>query len=58
MDNSKWRKSSYSGSTGGQCMAVAAMPNGVAARDSKDPYGPKLHLNHNAFAALITRTKE
>jgi hypothetical protein len=39
----RWRKSSYSGNGGGNCVEVASMPGGVLAiRDSKDPDGPKL----------------
>ncbi|WP_329428982.1 DUF397 domain-containing protein [Streptosporangium sp. NBC_01495] len=38
-----WRKSSRSGSNGGQCVEVAAnLPGAVAVRDSKDPHGPSL----------------
>jgi len=38
-----WRKSSYSGSNGGQCVEVALnVPGIVAVRDSKDPDGAKL----------------
>jgi Domain of unknown function (DUF397) len=38
-----WRKSSYSGSNGGQCVEVALnLPGIVAVRDSKDPDGAKL----------------
>jgi hypothetical protein len=39
-----WRKSSYS-SAQGQCVEVAAMPDGGrAVRDSKDPDGPVLRF--------------
>jgi Domain of unknown function (DUF397) len=38
-----WRKSSYSGGNGGQCVEVARNLRGiVAVRDSKDPDGPRL----------------
>jgi Domain of unknown function (DUF397) len=37
-----WRKSSYSGSNGGNCIEVATAPNMVGVRDSKDPCGPVL----------------
>ncbi len=57
MENLKWRKASYSASSGGQCVEVAALPNGIAVRDSKDPDGPKLHLAPTAFAALLARAK-
>ncbi|GAA3821830.1 hypothetical protein GCM10022226_47700 [Sphaerisporangium flaviroseum] len=38
-----WRKSTYSGGTGGGCVEVATnLPGVVAVRDSKDPDGPSL----------------
>ena len=38
-----WRKSSYSGTNGGNCVEVAKnLPGVVAVRDSKDPAGPAL----------------
>jgi hypothetical protein len=40
-----WRKSSRSGSNGGQCVEVAVnLPGIVAVRDSKNPDGVKLLL--------------
>jgi hypothetical protein len=49
-----WRKSSYSGGNGGQCVEVGAnLPGVVAVRDSKDPDGPALVLEPAAFAALV-----
>lgn len=37
-----WRKSSYSNGQGGNCTEVAAVPGGVAVRDSKFPDGVAL----------------
>jgi hypothetical protein len=37
-----WRKSSYSGANGGNCIEIAAAGRTVAVRDSKDPDGPAL----------------
>jgi len=38
-----WRKSTYSSSTGQNCVEVATnLPGIVAIRDSTDPNGPKL----------------
>ncbi|MFF8099460.1 DUF397 domain-containing protein [Streptomyces sp. NPDC016640] len=52
-----WRKSSYSGDTGGSCVEVAGIPgSGLAVRDSKDPAGPILALGSAAFAAFLTWT--
>jgi hypothetical protein len=43
IDNLIWRKSSYSGSNGGNCVEIADnLPGVVAVRDSKDPGGPVL----------------
>jgi hypothetical protein len=40
-DNLTWRKSSYSGSNGGDCVEIAVLSDdGRAVRDSKDPGGP------------------
>ena len=45
LSNATWRKSSYSGGNGGNCVEIAALPDhSRAVRDSKDPEGPKLVL--------------
>ncbi|MGZ3115239.1 DUF397 domain-containing protein [Streptomyces sp. H62] len=51
----QWRKSSYSGDQGGQCLEVAALPHHatVAVRDSKTPAGPVLTLSPATFAAFV-----
>jgi len=52
-----WRKSSYSGNNGGNCVEVARnMPEIVAVRDSKDPQGPRLVFTPDewrTFAAAV-----
>ncbi|TKT01840.1 DUF397 domain-containing protein [Streptomyces lasalocidi] len=48
-----WRKSSYSGNTGGECLEVAALPTRVAVRDSKNPDHGTLTLTPEAFAAFV-----
>jgi hypothetical protein len=53
-----WRKSSYSGSNGGQCVEVAAgLPGVVAVRDSKDRDGPVLILAPGAWRAFIAAAR-
>lgn len=43
LTSSRWRKSSYSGSNGDNCLEVADPPVGpVPVRDSKNPTGPVL----------------
>ena len=42
MSGAVWRKSSYSGANGGNCVEVAAAARTVAVRASKDPDSPVL----------------
>lgn len=49
----RWRKSSYSGDTGGECVEVADLPTAVAIRDSKNPAGPLLTVSPAAFGAFV-----
>ena len=51
-DRLAWRKSKRS-QQGADCVEVAALPNGVAVRDSKNPDGPMLTFRTPAFAALL-----
>jgi hypothetical protein len=49
-----WRKSSYSGSSGGQCVEVARnLPDVVAVRDSRDPGSGALAVTPAAWQALL-----
>jgi Domain of unknown function (DUF397) len=43
-----WRKSSYSGANGGQCVEVASA-EGVAVRDTTDREGVTLELSAEAW---------
>ena len=54
-----WRKSSYSGANGGECIEAAPgfIPGAVPMRDSKDPEGPALVFGADAFATFITAVK-
>lgn len=50
----QWRKSSYSGDQGGQCLEVAETPHTtVAIRDSKNPAGPILTLDPAVFTSFV-----
>ncbi|MEJ8669119.1 MULTISPECIES: DUF397 domain-containing protein [unclassified Streptomyces] len=50
----QWRKSSYSGDEGGQCVEIAAAPHTtIAIRDSKNPAGPIVTLDPAAFNAFL-----
>ncbi|MFI1287148.1 DUF397 domain-containing protein [Streptomyces sp. NPDC020792] len=50
-----WRKSSYSGDQGGNCLEIAEIPDAtVAVRDSKTPAGPVLTLATAAFTEFVS----
>ncbi|MFF4468174.1 DUF397 domain-containing protein [Streptomyces sp. NPDC001599] len=55
LSNVEWRKSSYSGSNGGECVEVAEnCPTGtVPVRDSKNPAGPVVTLGAHAWQAFV-----
>lgn len=58
LDTVTWRKSSYSGSNGGDCIEVAVRPgHGLAVRDSKDPDGPKLTFTPAEWRTFTTALK-
>jgi uncharacterized protein DUF397 len=57
MTDATWRKSSYSGSSGGQCVEVAELPGIVAVRDSKDKNGPALTFSPEMFGAFTKAVK-
>ncbi|WP_328360713.1 DUF397 domain-containing protein [Streptomyces sp. NBC_00457] len=48
-----WRKSSYSGSSGGDCVEVADLTPRIAVRDSKNPEAGTLTLSPEAYAAFV-----
>ncbi|MFD7130284.1 DUF397 domain-containing protein [Streptomyces sp. NPDC059894] len=54
LKNARWRKSSYSGSTGGDCVEVAdGFPGAVPVRDSKNPAGPALLIGPDAWRDFL-----
>ena len=53
-----WRKSSYSGGSGGECVEVARFDAAHLVRDSKNPEGGALRLDGHAWAALVARIKQ
>ncbi|WP_406398451.1 DUF397 domain-containing protein [Streptomyces uncialis] len=57
----RWRRSSYSGPSGGECLEVAdGTPDAVPIRDSKRPDGPILLVQAPAWTAFIgaVRTRD
>lgn len=55
--SARWRKSSRSGDTGGECVEVAGLPGMIAVRDSKAPAGPVLGFDRGAFELLARRIR-
>jgi hypothetical protein len=56
LSGARWRKSSRSGTGGGNCVEIADnLPGFVAVRDSKDPEGPILTVSTAAYRAFTTR---
>ncbi|MGW4721584.1 DUF397 domain-containing protein [Streptomyces sp. NPDC004291] len=54
LTGARWRKSSYSGTNGGDCVEVAdGFPGAVPVRDSKNPAGPALVMGAGAWQAFV-----
>ena len=56
MNSATWRKSSYSGSNGGECVEVGGHHGRVLVRDTKDQEGPVLRISPavwRRFADLV-----
>jgi len=55
LSTAPWRKSSYSGNNGGDCVEVAIgfILGAVPIRDSKDPEGPALIFTTEAFTSFV-----
>ena len=59
INSAAWRKSSYSGGNGGDCVEVSRnLPGIVAVRDSKDRTGPVLAFAPEQWAAFTTGVRE
>ncbi len=52
-----WRKSSYSGNSGGQCVEVGNAAPLIAVRDSKDPHGPVLAFSPQTWRRFAGQVK-
>ncbi|MFE7839036.1 DUF397 domain-containing protein [Streptomyces sp. NPDC057474] len=49
----RWRRSSYSGGTGGEWVEVAPLAPRIALRDSKNPKAGVFTVTQEAVAALV-----
>jgi hypothetical protein len=52
IDQLSWRKSSYSGNGGGNCVETASGPGTVAVRDTQDRDGAVLRFTPGAWQAF------
>jgi hypothetical protein len=58
LSSATWRKSSYSGGNGGNCVEVAVLPDARrAVRDSKDPDGRVLVFDTGDWLAFIRKIR-
>ena len=59
LTHADWRKSSYSGTNGGNCVEVARnLPGVVAVRDSKNPGVPALVFTPAVWEAFTAGLKD
>jgi hypothetical protein len=57
LEGAAWRKSAYSGAQG-NCIEVAAVADGIAVRNSRDPQGPALIYTKAELAAFLAGAKD
>jgi hypothetical protein len=57
LESRTWRKSSYSGSNGGNCIEISAAPGAIAVRDSNDPHGPVLTFDSQDWRRFADQVK-
>ena len=53
-----WRKSSYSGNNGADCVEVGHAAYLIAVRDSKDPEGPRLAFGRETWEVFAAKVKK
>jgi hypothetical protein len=53
----RWRKASYSGNGGGDCVEVGDGSRGVLVRDTKDRVGPVLRFTPGAWRRFAAEVK-
>ena len=56
-NDTRWRKSSYSGANANDCVELDRHPGHTGIRDSKSPTGDRLTISTEAFAAFLTSIK-
>jgi len=53
-NNTRWRKSSYSGANANDCVELDRHPGHTGIRDSKSPTTDHLTISTKAFTAFLT----
>jgi hypothetical protein len=56
-ENLAWRKASYSGGTGGNCVEVADTPSAVMIRDTVDRGGVTLAVSASAWSTFLASVR-
>jgi len=57
-DAGSWRKSSYSGNNGGNCVEAGSVPGRVLVRDTQDRAGAVLKFSADAWRAFAGQVKQ
>ena len=57
LSRARWRKSSFSGGGGSNCVEVADAGHIIAVRDSKDAPGPVLVFGQHAWRKFAAKVK-
>ncbi len=57
LSHARWRKSSFSGGGGSNCVEVADAGQAIAVRDSKDALGPVLVFGQHAWCQFAAKVK-
>jgi hypothetical protein len=57
LSHARWRKSSFSGGGGSNCVEVADAGHTIVVRDSKDALGPVLVFGQHAWRQFAAKVK-
>jgi Domain of unknown function (DUF397) len=57
-DAVSWRKSSYSGNNGGNCVEAGSIPGRVLVRDTQDRAGAVLQFSADAWRVFARHVKQ
>ncbi|MFJ1895380.1 DUF397 domain-containing protein [Streptomyces sp. NPDC088115] len=58
LSTARWRSSSYSNASGGECVEITDdFPGIIPVRDSKNPTGPTLIVQPEAWGAFVSSLK-